>query len=192
MDTTEPLSKVLCSIDQRTSKLTVRAFASGLLSSFGHNPILVARQIEGEIEFTPDQPESTSFEMKIKADSLEVTNQDLNSKDKGEIEQAMKREVLETSRYPEIVFASTRVTGQKVFDGQYRVMITGNLTLHGVTREQSITANIRLIGEDLRAIGEFTVKQSDFRIKPVSAVGGALKVKDELKISFEVVAHQKK
>jgi len=187
----EQQNKIVCLIDSRASKLTIRAFASGLLSSFGHNPVLAARQIEGQIEFVADHPESSSLQMKIKADALEVTNQDVSAKDKTEIEQATKRDVLETSKYPEIKFDSAEVSGQKVFEGQYRVTIKGNLTMHGVTRQQVLPASIRFVGEDLRAIGDFTVKQSDFNIKLVSAVGGALKVKDELKISFEVVAHKK-
>jgi hypothetical protein len=43
----------------------------------------------------------------------------------------------------------------------------------------------------LRASGEFTMRQSDYGIKPISVAGGALKVKDELKFSFEMVARKK-
>ncbi len=187
----EQQNKNVCLIDSRASKLTIRAFATGLLSSFGHNPVLVARQIEGQIEFTTDHPESSSLQMKIKADSLEVTNQDVSTKDKNEIEQGTKRDVLETSKYPEIKFDSTEVSGQKVFEGQYRVTITGKLTLHGVTRSQTIPASVRFVGNDLRANADFAIRQSDFNIKLVSAVGGGLKVKDELKISLEIVARKK-
>ena len=42
----------------------------------------------------------------------------------------------------------------------------------------------------LRASGEFTVRQTDYGIKPVSVAGGALKVKDELKFSFDIVARK--
>jgi hypothetical protein len=42
----------------------------------------------------------------------------------------------------------------------------------------------------LRASGEFTLIQSDFGVKPISVAGGALKVKDELKLSFEMVARK--
>jgi hypothetical protein len=42
----------------------------------------------------------------------------------------------------------------------------------------------------LRASGEFTLSQSVYNIKPVSVAGGALKIKDELKFSFEIVARK--
>ncbi len=43
-------------------------------------------------------------------------------------------------------------------------------------------------GGDLRAKGEFSLKQTDYKIKLVSVAGGTLKVKNELKCSFDVVA----
>jgi hypothetical protein len=45
-------------------------------------------------------------------------------------------------------------------------------------------------GEILRAVGEFSLRQSDYEIKPVSAVGGAVRVKDELKCSFDISARK--
>jgi hypothetical protein len=46
------------------------------------------------------------------------------------------------------------------------------------------------IGGSLRAHGEFTVRLSTYGIKPPSAIGGTLKVKDELKCSFDIVARK--
>jgi hypothetical protein len=44
-------------------------------------------------------------------------------------------------------------------------------------------------GDDkLRAYGKFSIKQSDFKIRLVSVAVGALKVKDELKLAFDIIA----
>jgi hypothetical protein len=59
-----------------------------------------------------------------------------------------------------------------------------------VTRGQPITVRIASFGEVLRTSGEFTLRQSDYQIKPVSVAGGALKLKDEVKFSFEMVARK--
>jgi hypothetical protein len=40
----------------------------------------------------------------------------------------------------------------------------------------------------LRASGDFILRQPDYQIKPVSVAGGALKLKDELNFSFEILA----
>ena len=42
----------------------------------------------------------------------------------------------------------------------------------------------------IRASGEFSLNQSDYGIKPISVAGGTLKVKDELKFSFDMVARK--
>ncbi len=68
--------------------------------------------------------------------------------------------------------------------------LDGELTLHGATRRQLIAARVTLLGSMLRASGEFALKQTDFGIKLVSVAGGALKLKDELKFSFEIVARR--
>jgi hypothetical protein len=43
-------------------------------------------------------------------------------------------------------------------------------------------------GDTLRAYGEFSIRQSDYGIAPVSAAGGTLKLKDELKFNFDITA----
>ena len=65
-----------------------------------------------------------------------------------------------------------------------------NLTMHGVTRKSAITARVAMFGSMLRASGDFTLDQTDYNIKLVSVAGGALKLKDELKFSFEIVARK--
>lgn len=44
------------------------------------------------------------------------------------------------------------------------------------------------MGESLRAHGEFPLRQTEYGIKPVSAAGGTIKLKDELKFTFDIVA----
>ena len=43
---------------------------------------------------------------------------------------------------------------------------------------------------DVRASGEFSLLQSNYGIPPVSVAGGALKLKDELKFAFDIVARK--
>jgi hypothetical protein len=42
---------------------------------------------------------------------------------------------------------------------------------------------------NLHAKGSFPLRQSEYSIKPVSAGGGTIKVKDELRFTFDIVAH---
>ena len=88
-------------------------------------------------------------------------------------------------------FAPT-VTVTKMGDSLYSAALDGLLMLHGVTASEPVTARVAVFGDILRASGNFALSQTDYGIKLVSVAGGALKVKDELKFSFEIVARRNK
>ena len=70
----------------------------------------------------------------------------------------------------------------------YATTIAGKLTLHGVTNELDFSGQV-VIGEDtLRGYGSFPVKQSKYDIAIASIAGGTLKIRDELKIAFFIIA----
>jgi polyisoprenoid-binding protein YceI len=88
------------------------------------------------------------------------------------------------------VYECSRLSASKIAEGQYQVALDGDLTLHGVTRNQPVSARVTVNAETLVAFGDFSLHQSDYEIKLVSALGGALKVKDEVKGSFNIVARK--
>jgi hypothetical protein len=47
---------------------------------------------------------------------------------------------------------------------------------------------VMTMGIMLRISGEFPLRQSDYGIKPVSFAAGTLRLKDEVKFKFELVA----
>src|SRR3954462_11929526 len=154
-------SAVIYRVDARRSRFIVKAFATGLLSAFGHSPTIAIRDFTGEVRFSPDHLEAAALGLRIKAESLAVAD-DVRDSDRREMERQMREEVLETARYPEIVFESTSVSAEKLMDSQYRARISGNMSMHGVTRQCVIDAQV-IAGEDtLRANGEFPLRQSDF------------------------------
>jgi len=174
-------------LDNSASRFTVRAFASGMLSVMGHNPTIAIRAFTGNVEFDPDAPQRATLKVEIRADSLEVTD-DISNKDRREIETTMNQKVLESARYPAITFESTAISVDQLGDGRYKAILNGSLSLRGVSRSIPLTAQVSLSGDLLRAYGEFSILQSAFAISPVSVAGGALKLKDELKLNFDMVA----
>jgi polyisoprenoid-binding protein YceI len=182
-------SRAIFAIDTRRSRFTVQAFATGIFSAMGHNPTIGIRTFSGEVEFDPAAPEADGFRLTIQSSSLGVLD-DISGKDRLEIDRMMKTDVLEVDKYPEIRYEAPSISIQKIDGSMYSATLNGSLNLHGMTRAEPIPVRILMMGEMLRASGEFTLKQSDYQIKPVSVAGGALKVKDELKFSFEMVAHK--
>jgi len=177
------------SIDVRASTFTVRAFASGVLSAFGHNPTIAIRDCAGEVRFDPENLESAWLRMTIRADSLAVTD-DVSEKDRQEIESRMKEQVLEIGEYPEIVYECSRVSASKTAEGQYWMALNGDLTLHGETHSQAVSARVTVSGDTVRAFGDFSILQTGYGITLVSVAGGAIKLKDELKFSFNILARK--
>jgi polyisoprenoid-binding protein YceI len=174
-------------IDPKPSRLTVQVTAAGILASFGHNPVIAARDFTGEAQCEPDTLANASVHVEVSASTLEVSD-GASDKDKPEIEKRMHEDVLESQTYPLITFDSSSVKATPLSPGQYRVEAAGQLSLHGVTNDQTISARVILSADRLRASGEFTLRQTDYGIELVSVAGGALKVKDELKVQFDVVA----
>lgn len=173
------------------STFIVKAFAEGLFSAFGHDPVISIKDFSGDAEFVPGTFEAASLKIEINAKSLIVIN-DVKEKDRHEIERTIRAQVLESDQYPMIVFASRSVSASRLREARYRARIIGDLTLHGVTqRNLWISAEISLSDDNsLRAQGEFSIRQTDFGIKLVSVAGGMLKVKNELKFSFDIVARR--
>jgi polyisoprenoid-binding protein YceI len=176
-------------IDGKASRFTVRAFAAGMLSAMAHNPTIGIRDFGGEMRFDPEQLKAGSFHLAIKSASLKVQD-DISDKDSREIERIMNQEVLETGRFPEILYDASDISVTRIGDSLFAAVINGSLTFHGVSRNERLTTRVTDLGSMLRASGEFTLSQSSYGIKPVSVAGGALKLKDEIKFSFEIVARK--
>ncbi len=184
-----PQTTVRYVVEDGNSTFTVRAFATGMLSAFGHNPKIAIPDFEGEVLLNPEAVEESSVRLVIRSASLTDTD-DIREKDRAEIDRAMHDEVLESDSFPEIVYECSRISATKAGEGQYLATLNGELTLHGVKRNQPVSIRASVSGDMLRATGEFSVRQSDYEIRPVSAVGGTIKLKDELKFSFDISARK--
>jgi polyisoprenoid-binding protein YceI len=177
-------------IDGRSSRFMVRAFATGMLSAMGHNPNIGIRDLSGEFSFDPEQLNASGFRLVIKSSSLGVVD-DISDRDRREMERLMNQEVLETTKFPEIIYEANDIPATKMGDSLYSATLNGKLTLRSVTQSEPIVARIALQGCMLRASGDFSLSQSTYGIRPVSVAGGVLKLKDELKLQFEIVARKR-
>jgi polyisoprenoid-binding protein YceI len=103
----------------------------------------------------------------------------VDAKTQAAIQKDMEEMTLETRKFPQITFRSTRV--ERLADGQYKV--EGDLSLHGVTKPVGLT--VKRTGNSFTA--RTVLKQTDFGIKPISVGGGMIKVKNEVEIDFVIV-----
>ena len=159
------------------------------MAVLGHNPTFAIRGLVGDLSLRAETFEDASVVIRVDASSIQLVD-DISERDRREIERNMHREVLETDQFPEIMYVSQRV---EVVDGIRSpavVSLAGDLTIHGETRSQTITAHVTINGGLVRAYGQFSIWQTDYRIQLVTIAGGTLKLKDELKLTFDIAARR--
>jgi polyisoprenoid-binding protein YceI len=163
-------------IDIQKSVMRVRVFKSGLFSAFGHE-----HEISAPIESGSFNESGLSAEVTVDARKMQVMDRDVSEKDRAEIQETMLGpKVLDVGRFPEIRFRSTGVEPA----GAGRWTVRGDLTLHGQARPVKLDVQ----SHNGHFKGAAPLKQRDFGIEPVSVGGGAVKVKDELRVEFDIVA----
>jgi polyisoprenoid-binding protein YceI len=161
-------------IDTGRSVMTVRVYKAGLLSALGHDHEIAAAIAGGSVDATTRQ-----VEVHAHVAALQVRDPKISDKDSAEIQSTMLGpEVLDSGRFPEIVFRSTAAA--PAGPGSWRVQ--GNLTLHGETH--LVDVEVRETGGHY--VGTARFKQSEFDIKPVKVAGGSIRVKDEVRIEFDI------
>ena len=183
-----PLGAQEREVDTAHSTIKLRVLKSGVFSAFGHNHEIEAHIADGRVHLG-DNP---SVAITVRARDLKVVDPDASPKDRQEIQQTMEGpKVLDVERFPEISFKSTEVrpqigkqkTDKKSEKGEQRWDVRGNLTLHG--KSSPITLVVE--SKNDHYVGSCEVRQHDFGMTPVTVAGGAVKVKDEVKVEFDIV-----
>jgi polyisoprenoid-binding protein YceI len=94
----------------------------------------------------------------------------------------MNKEVLESSRFPEIAFRPDRIDGEVASSGKSSVSIHGMFNIHGVDREITVPAQVEMSGEQWTATVHFTVPYQKWGMKNPSTL--FLRVNDTVEIDL--------
>lgn len=158
--------------------LSVQTRRKGAAAKAGHDLLMHVTAWEATLELA-DDPEGTRMELSADAASLRVQKgtggiQALGDEEKASIHQTIDDEVL---RRQDISFRSTAVQG----DGN-RLSVVGDLTLAGKTGPMEFDLEI---GDDGALRATAVVKQTDWGMKPYSALFGALKVHEDVEVVLD-------
>ena len=163
-------------IDAQRSSLLIHVGKAGLFSAAAHEHWVEAPITSGTVDEASATP---SIRFTVEAAKLKVRpDKALSAQDTAEVQSNMQTKVLESSRFPDIVFQSTQVRAI----GANAWKVDGNLTLHGATGPVSVPVT----RESDAYVGTVRIKQTDFDIQPIKIGGGVVKVKDELEIRFRI------
>ena len=181
----EPRTYVVAAAE---SLVTVHVGRAGLFKFAGHEHVVVASQVEGEVVADAADLPSSRVTLRFPTRGLRVREQGEPSGDAPKVQAKMESgDVLDVARFPAVTFESLRVRGRAETDGRHTLALTGTLSLHGVTRELELPVDVVVTGDRLTATGKVLLKQDRFGMTPVS-VAGVVKVKNELAVDFRIVA----
>jgi polyisoprenoid-binding protein YceI len=165
------------------STLSVHTGRSGAAAKAGHDLVMHVTAWEATLVLAGD-PAQTTMELTADPTSLRVQKgtggmQALGDEDKDNIHQTIDDEVLERQ---DIVFRSTAVTG----DAGGPLTVEGELTLAGATRP--VAFDLDVTGDGAVA-ATASLAQTDWAMKPYSALFGALKVADRVDVALDGRLH---
>ena len=97
----------------------------------------------------------------------------------------MKKEVLETTRYPDIVFAAKHVSGFVPGQESLTIQVAGDFTVHGGTHDLTLTLPVVVKNTGIEAHTKFDVPYVEWGMKNPSTL--FLKVEKTVQISISAV-----
>jgi polyisoprenoid-binding protein YceI len=177
------------SIDAANSRVAIEVGRSGLLGFAGHDHEVIAPAVTGRVAFDPRDWAQSSVTLQFDASALKVTGKGDPPADIPKVQTVMfSDQVLDVKRFPSVAFRSRRVSVTPHGPNSADLVIEGDLTLHGETRPATVRAATTIQPDGLTARGAFLIKQTNFGMTPVTAAGGTVRVRDDVRVEFELKA----
>jgi len=189
-----PESARVFRVDAAASRVRFIVRRGGTLARLGHNHVILARRIDGAVRWAADPTRST-VELSLPVDGFEVDPADERaalgegfgpvpeSAVKGTRANMLGEKVLDAARFPEVRVHTVRVA--PATDGY---LLTLRIELYGTRRDLTVPVSVTRTDDRLRAQANFTIKQTDFGMTPLSVLGGALQVEDAVAVRVDLVA----
>lgn len=180
-------------LDPEASALYVQVFrdARTIGAGLAHDHVVAATGWTGEVRWDPADPAACEVRIVVPVSGLRA-DEDAARARVGEapIDEGQRARIAESMRgpsqldaaaFPTITYTATRC--EPVGD---TVRVTGDLTIHGVTRTVTTPMRVKADGTTFAASGTFTAKATDFGFAPYSALLGALRNVDEMTFTVDV------
>ena len=168
----------MSSYTQDNAECFVFTFKEGLLAPMAHDLRVKVTRFSITVDDTSGAVSASFDTSSLRIDTPMKDGKEnpsaLSDSDKEKIAGQIREDVLHSGKHPEARFQSSSV--QKRADGGFD--LTGDLTLHGVTK--SISAQTQLVSSKQQL--DFTLNQPDFGITPYKAMMGTLKIQANVKI----------
>ena len=164
-------------VDHSGIGFSIRHFVSNVPGRF--------TDFEGTIRFDRQNPWTSGVELTVRAASIDTANNDRD-------DHLRSADFFDVQKFPTLTFTSTSVAGKDASN----LEVTGDLTLHGVTKR--VTVPVRFLGtapapraEKAGFEATFTLNRKDYGISwnRVLDQGGAV-LGDEVRITISIEANR--
>jgi polyisoprenoid-binding protein YceI len=165
------------------------------MAALGHNHVIAVRELRGSVQLH-DELARSMVELQFPVAALSVDEAALraasgadftttvnDSAREGTRTNMLGDKLLQAAGNPAITLSSERLVATA--DGW---LMTTRIGVRGQEAHVDIPLQLQKNGDQLTASGEFTVLQSTLGLTPFSVMMGALRVKDEIRVRFRVVA----
>jgi len=166
--------------DENQVECLVYTFKEGLLSKIAHDLKIKVGRAQVDLQPAAVRAEFDTSSLRVLTPMKDGQDNPgaLNESDKAKIAEQIVDDVLHAKEYPKALFVSRSVTRRA--DGGYD--ISGDLTLHGVTKPINARTEVR----GGRQVASIEIHQPDFGITPYKAMMGTLKIKPSVRVVLSV------
>lgn len=192
-----PAGAVHYAVDSNRSDVRFLVYKAGALSSFGHDHVIAARGIQGDVYVAPVFTDS-GFTLTLQVRQFQVDLPELRAMEgpdfakqpspqavAGTLSNMLGTQELDAEHYPEVHIRSVKLVGP-----EWGPDLTVRIGLHGVERDIMLPVAIERQDDTLTVTGSFNIRQTDFGITPLSILGGGIQVADSVRIRFRIVARK--
>jgi hypothetical protein len=179
-----------------TSRVRIYAFRSGSAARLGHNHVLAAPEFTGFFYLPSSGIAHARFDLEFRLDQLEIDNPSYRASLGQAFASVLSPEAIEATRqhmlgadglqaeqFPFVRIHSLSITGESP-----RFAAKVQIEIHGQSHEIWVPLVVDGLPDSLTVSGSFVLRQTDFGIKPYSALGGILAVGDEVVVEFHLVS----
>ena len=176
-------------IDSSKSLIQVLVYREGALAKMGHDHVVASREVRGYALLPAGLAQARAdFYFPVATLSMDESElrrsagltSEISAEDIENTRLRMLR-LLEADQHSFAQIRAVRAAGTPP-----DLILDAELTLHGVTRPLKVPARLGVEGGRFSIEGEIEIRQTDYSITPFSVLGGALAVKDPLRVIFRI------
>lgn len=185
------------------SQLIVLVYRAGALAAVGHNHVIACHCLRGTV-YVPHDPMHASFDLRLAVTQFTVDDPALRAAEhspdfpadvpasagQGTRHNMLGTALLNAAKYPDIALRSTGLRPSP--DGRHADIIAQVLVeIDGEWHSVAVPLRYEIREDEIVASGEFPLRQTSLGLTPFSALGGALQVRDGMKVALRLVARSR-